>query len=173
MANVTDWLIILLAAPVLLVAGLGKLVAPDNLAAALSEVLGRPFRPAHVRAAASAEVLAAVCLTIPPARVAASLVVGVLGLCFAYAGLAGWRRGSTMACGCVGSKGTRPLGPLNMAIGAAFLLVPASVLVREIELTAADSLYGLAAASLALCLLLNRSLIRDFTKPVPDRGGTP
>ncbi len=161
-----------LTAAVLLVAGIDKLVAPANLASALRDalpLLRRLITDTTVRAAAAVEVATAVSFTIPALRVPAAIGAGALGFAFAVAGAGGWLQKSTKACGCLGRFGTHPLGPRNLAVG--IVLIAVAVLhAQQAQLDFFSSTIGTVVGALALVLVLNRSMVREFTRPLEAAG---
>lgn len=157
-----------LTAAVLLVAGIDKLVAPATLANALRDALPW-FRglitDTTVRAAAAVEMATAVSLNVAALRVPAAVGAGVLGLAFAVAGAGGWLHKSTQACGCLGRFGTRPLGRRNIAAGIA--LVAVAVIHAQLAQPAfLGSACGTVLGSIVLVMVLNRSIVREFTRPI-------
>jgi uncharacterized membrane protein len=164
-----------LAASVLVNAGLGKLVSPAALRGALHELApaAPPLTDGAVRVLAVVEVAAGSGLLAPATRIAAGLVVAALGLGFAVVGTAGWLRGSTMPCGCVGGRGDRPLGVTNVAVGLALVAVLPLSLVAGVPPDASQLvLAATSLGSLLLCLWLNRRLAQSLLRPTV-REGTP
>lgn len=169
------WVVVVLdavTASILLIAGMAKAVSPGQLGQALAElpVVRNGVSTGAVRGLAGVEIATALLLPVPPVRVVAAVAAGVLGLGFVGAGLAGWLGGSTTACGCFGSRGGRPLGPVNVAAGV-LVIVSAAVTVRAPA--AADPAHyfricvvGIALATLCLCLWTHRGLIRELTRPL-------
>lgn len=152
------------AAAILINASATKMVAPAPLLRASAEVLpvprwlGKPL----VRSFGAAELAVAVALLIQPARLPAAIATTILGVCFAAAGLAGVRRGSSVPCGCFGGSSGQPLGWANVCLGAALAVVwPVNLLARQLpgpSYSAAALLLAPIAATV-LCLWLNRRLI--------------
>lgn len=157
-----------LAAAVLLVAGIDKLVAPVTPATALRDALprfGRLITDTTVRGAAAVEVATAVSLNVAALRVPAAVGAGALGLAFAVAGAGGWLHRSTRACGCLGRFGTHPLGPRNIAAGIALVAV-AVVHAQHAQPDFLGSACGTVLGSIVLVMVLNRSIVREFTRPI-------
>ncbi len=164
-----------LAASVLIVSGVAKLVSPRQLLRAVKELSRRDggltwLTTSALRAFAAVELAAAVALLVPSTRTAAGLLVGALGWCFAAFGIAGWLRRSTAACGCLGRYSDRPLGLRSAVVGLAIASVlPVNQL---IVLPAADGrayaqrgVVATALGSLLLCLWANRQLILTLLRP--------
>jgi hypothetical protein len=157
------------ATAVLVTAGMTKLVSPDQLRLALADVLGdlgRWVTKSRLKVFAVIEMIAGVSLSVPVIQLPGAWAVGVLGVCFAIAGVLGLLRRSTTACGCFGRSAGRPLGLVNVLVGAAFL----AVLVVNHVATASDAGFSSSAvdASLATVLLTlwaHRHLIKEFTRP--------
>jgi hypothetical protein len=157
------------ATAVLVTAGMTKLVSPDQLRLALADVLGdlgRWVTKSRLKVFAVIEMIAGVSLSVPVIQLPGAWAVGVLGVCFAIAGVLGLLRRSTTACGCFGRSAGRPLGLVNVLVGAAFL----AVLVVNHVATASDAGFSSSAvdASLATVLLTlwaHRQLIKEFTRP--------
>jgi hypothetical protein len=157
-----------LTAAVLLVAGIDKLVAPAKLANALRDALPwfrRLITDTTVRGAAAVEVATAVSLNVTALRVPAAIGAGALGLAFAVAGAGGWLHKSTKACGCLGRFGTHPLGPRNLAAGIALIAV-AVIHAQQAQLAFLGSACGTVLGSIVLVMVLNRSIVREFTRPL-------
>lgn len=164
-----DWVVLALdvvAAAMLISAGLVKLVSPGQLVAALNE-LPRGPRPivgnAAVRLAAGLEIAVGCGLMAPGLRVAAGAGAAVVGLCFAGLGMAGWLGSSTQPCGCAGGYGGRPLGLANIVIGLALVAVLPVNLLGQLtpEQSAAfgeRAAVGTAVLLLALAVWTNREL---------------
>lgn len=152
-----------LAAGVLINAGVAKMVVPGPLLRASAEVLGASSRTGGplVRGFGAIELAAAVAMLAGPARVPAALAVTVLGICFAVAGLAGVRRGSSVPCGCFGGVSRQPLGWANVAVGIGLATAgPVNVLAAPLGpgYTQRTALLASMVAAV-LCLGLNRRLI--------------
>jgi hypothetical protein len=108
----------------LLLAGASKLFRP----APLAEGLGKVFRWAAsrralvirlVRGVAAAEVTAALLVPVAWLNPVGLVLAGVLGLAIAGFAVSAIVLGRTVACGCFGETGGRPLGPGNVAAGIA------------------------------------------------------
>jgi hypothetical protein len=157
------------ATAVLVTAGMTKLVSPDQLRLALADVLGdlgRWVTKSRLKVFAVIEMIAGVSLSVPVIQLPGAWAVGVLGVCFAIAGVLGLLRRSTTACGCFGRSAGRPLGLVNVLVGAAFL----AVLVVNHAATASDagfssSAVGASLATVLLTLWAHRQLIKEFTRP--------
>jgi Methylamine utilisation protein MauE len=144
-----------LAVALLLRSSALKAASPHVTADALAEVFprlsGRPLSR-NVRLAAGIELLAALAITAPHLRLAAWVLAGLLGACFAALGTVGLVRGSTRPCGCFGADGDRPLGWMSMLTGAALLaLAVVSVADRRDALTVTAHA-GTAAAAAVIAL---------------------
>jgi hypothetical protein len=153
------------AAALLLNAGIAKLVSVGQPARAVAELLpALPGGAAHrlVRGFAASEIVVAVALLIAPARRGAAVAALALGLCFVALGAAGRIRSTSMACGCLGESGGRPLGWVNVGYGVAIgMVAPCAMLLRPSAgggNTAAGLLLG-SACSMLLCLWLNRRFV--------------
>ncbi|WP_285569303.1 MauE/DoxX family redox-associated membrane protein [Actinoallomurus iriomotensis] len=163
----------LATASLLVIAGAAKIVSPGQLARALKEVpFGGMVTTGTVRGLAFGEVATAVLLIVPGMRSVGAALAGLLGLCFAGVGIAGWLRRATTACGCFGTGRGRPLGPVNVAFG---LFVIAAAVVNAGAPKIADpsryfrvSVIGVSALTLALCLWTHRRLVRELTRPLPS-----
>lgn len=161
------WVVLALdvvAASMLISAGLVKLVSPGQLAAALTE-LRRGARQevghATVRAAAGLEIVIGCGLLAPALRVTAAAGAAVAGLCFAALGVAGRLGRSTEPCGCAGGYGGRPLGLANVALGLTLIAVlPANLLVApHVERSLGNhGTVGTAVLMLLLTVWTNREL---------------
>jgi hypothetical protein len=157
------------ATAVLVTAGMTKLVSPDQLRLALADVLGdlgRWVTKSRLKVFAVIEMIAGISLSVPVIQLPGAWAVGVLGVCFAIAGVLGLLRRSTTACGCFGRSAGRPLGLVNVLVGAAFL----AVLVVNHAATASDagfssSAVGASLATVLLTLWAHRQLIKEFTRP--------
>ena len=161
-------------AAVLLNAGIAKLVAPDPLRLAVSDLApalhGRVTRVA-VRGFAAAELLVAAGLLAPLTRGTAAVALVGLGTCFAGFGVLGFLRRSSIPCGCLGGSGQRPLGWVNIGLGAA-LAIAGLLDVASASPPGTRSVTGVSAAVLltsigvvGLCLWLHRSLIMELLGP--------
>jgi hypothetical protein len=158
-------------ASLLVTAGATKIVSPGQLVRALEEVpFGAKVRTGTVRTLAFVEVATAVLLIVPATRPAGAALAGLVGLCFAGVGIAGWLSHATTACGCFGPRAGRPLGPVNAAFG---LFVIAVAVVNATAPRIADplryfraSVIGMSVLTLALCLWTHRRLVRELTSPV-------
>lgn len=156
----------------LITAGMTKLVSPEQLRLALADVLGdlgRWVTKSRLKGFAVTELIAGVSLSLPVTRLPGAWAVGVLGACFAIAGVLGRLRRSTTACGCFGQSAGRPLGLVNVLLGAAFLAVP----VVNHAVTTSDageyfysSAVGASLATVLLTLWAHRQLIKKFTRPL-------
>ena len=164
-----DWAVLALdvvAASVLISAGLVKLVSPGQLVDALNELRRGPRLKAGnatVRAAAGLEIAVGCGLMAPALRLTAATGAAVVGLCFASLGIAGRLSSSTRPCGCAGGYGGRPLGLANVALGLALIAVlPANVLVdlrpEQSAAFAERAVVGTAIMLLVLALWTNRAL---------------
>jgi hypothetical protein len=157
------------AVAILANAGVAKLVSPMPFRRALGEVaprIGNQVGRATVRLVASVELIAALGLLAFAARSWAAMVVAALGSCFAVLGTIGWLRRSSVPCGCLGVENERPLGPTNVALGAALIsLVPLN------GYASVDAHYTIWATLLAsigsvvLCLWLKRRLVAGLLVP--------
>jgi hypothetical protein len=156
-----------LAVALLLNAAAVKAAAPGPLRRALTELApAAPVTDTTVRMFAAAETIAALALVLAPVRTASAVAVTVLGLCFAAFGVAGRVRGTALPCGCFGRRTSAPLGATNVVLGLALALVlPAHAALPardgDTASTAATAV-GAALATLALCLWMNRDLVRDL-----------
>ncbi len=109
-------------AALLVLAGIGKLLNPVQLAQALRELLGvQSVSPLLIRCFAVAECAFGVAVTLASASVPTRTAVGILGLCFLVAGAVGRLRATSEPCGCFGSRGKRSLGLWQVYIGVTFL----------------------------------------------------
>lgn len=154
-----------LAGAILINAGIAKLVSPDRMPAAIREVapaLGDRVGPATVRFVAAAEVVVALGLLLATTRVIATVTVACLGVCFAVLGVAGRARRSTVACGCFGLAGDRPLGTANAAVGLALAALAPVNLFADAHAVPIRTVHVLPLTSLGVlmvCLLGNHRLI--------------
>jgi hypothetical protein len=162
------------AASVLVNAGMVKLVSPDALLRALRELLpaASALPAAAVRLLAIVELAAGAGLLAPPTRTAAGVLAGVLGIGFAATGAAGRLAGSRAPCGCFGGHGDRPLGVVNVLIGATLVALAALTIVIAVPPAqsldyAQWALVATALGSLLLCLWLNRRLALSLLRRVP------
>ncbi|MEV4756498.1 MauE/DoxX family redox-associated membrane protein [Micromonospora sp. NPDC049559] len=158
-----------LAAAVLLLAGLAKLVSPEHLRRALVELGARSAlgTGGAVRAVALAECAAAGVLAVRPAWWLGSVLVGALGLSFALLGLVGAVRGSQEPCGCFGRPAGRPLGRVSVLTGFGLLAtVAVNVWSGATPYEPAAGPLGAALALLVLCLVTNRSWVVPLVRPL-------
>ncbi len=151
------------AAGLVLVAGVGKLVRPEVTRDALA-LSRRPAAAWLVRALGLGEVGLAVTVLAVGGRVA----FGLLGL--AYVGflvVAGHQRRAGRSCGCFGAASSTAVGPLHLgvdgvaaaaALGAAWLVVPGLPGVLPAQAISAAVALGLIAVAVALGQLLLTSL---------------
>lgn len=172
----SDWALVGIssgATALLVNSGVAKLVAPDPLRLAISDLVpvleGRLPR-AVVRGFAAAELLIAAGLLAPVVRGAAGIAVAALGCCFAGVGVLGLLRHSSVPCGCLGGSGRRPLGWVSIGLGAALALAgllhatmtgPSSGVIDTVLVT--------SIAVVGVCLLLHRDLIVDLLGPARTR----
>lgn len=179
-----DWILLAanaLAAAMLLTAGLGKLVSPDPVRRALTEIVPGTVRTRTVvRGFALAETLAAVSLLVPAVRVPAAAGTSALGVCFVALGLRGRFGRSTEPCGCFGPSSRRPLGWANVGVGLALAAVyPLNArLAPGMDLAdyQASGTLLTAVGAIALCLHVNRRLIVRLlwpTRGVPAGNEVP
>jgi Methylamine utilisation protein MauE len=152
------------AAGVLINAGVAKMIVPGPLLRASAELL--PTLPRNsetiVRGFGATELGAAAALLFLPARLPAAIAVAALGCCFAWAGVVGMARGSSLPCGCFGGTSRQPLGRTNVALGIALAAVwPVNALAGRGPGPGYSLRTALLAsiASAVLCLWLNRRLI--------------
>ena len=110
-----------------------------------------------VRVAAVVEIAGAVLLLDTHTRIPAAYAVAFLGLCFVAFGIAGTLRHSTLPCGCLGGRGTTPLGVENVVLGTVFVAdLPLNVLaatspaVGTVFSTIAISVVALTTVSLSM-----------------------
>jgi hypothetical protein len=143
-----------LAAAVLLRSSALKAASPQVAGDALSELIPRLRRPVRtiVLLAAWAELVAALAITAPHLRLAAWVLTGLLGSCFAALGTAGLVKESTRPCGCFGAGSDRPLGWMSLLTGVAILaLAVVSIAGRRDALTVTAHA-GTAAAAAVIAL---------------------
>ncbi len=167
-----------LASSILINAGLVKLTSPAGLVRALREVFpaAPTVTPGAVRLYAVVEVGAGVgLLTLPTYRLA-SLLVAMLGVCFAILGVAGRLAGSTVPCGCIGGHSDRPLGVANAVMGVALVgVLPLSLLVSLPPTQGSDyssgALVATSLGSLLLSLWTSRRLALSLLRPASTSAG--
>lgn len=161
------------AAALLISAGVSKLVKPDPFREALEEVVrgaGRLVSRPSVRLIAVLEIVGALALTSASLRVLAAFAVGCLGFCFVALGLAGSIRGSRLPCGCFGAaNGSRPLGLVNVASGAFFMLLLPANLLQNTAVETIPSLYVIAIAIVSWTFWVHRGLVGDVLIRRADR----
>ncbi|MBC6460707.1 MauE/DoxX family redox-associated membrane protein [Actinomadura sp. HBU206391] len=168
------------AAALLLNSGIAKIVSPDPLRRALTEVISAfesANAPALLRGLAAIEIAAAVAVLVGPARMPASAVASLLGAGFALFGVLGLLRGGGAPCGCFGASGQEPLGWTNVVLGAllaAVYPVNAATGVRLESATdyTAGALLLASMASLVLCVHTHRRLVRRHL-PIGPHGSKP
>ncbi|MEU8251355.1 MauE/DoxX family redox-associated membrane protein [Nonomuraea sp. NPDC048916] len=118
-----------LLAATLLTSGVGKMVSPRGLAAALGELAGSRRPPVIlIRAVASVEIALAALATFNQEHVLTFVLAVALGASFVLVGVAGRLRASSLPCGCFGRTGSRSFGGWNVLAGAAVMawaMVPA------------------------------------------------
>jgi hypothetical protein len=127
----------LVAAGLLVVAGVAKAARPDDTARALAELAGRArsWRASRtaVRTGALVEVLLGIAALVAPRPVTAALVSFSYAV-FAAVVASAWRRGSPLAtCGCFGQPDTAPTLVhllLNLALATAAAVVAATAPAR-------------------------------------------
>jgi hypothetical protein len=158
-------------ASALLAAGIGKLVGPRQLVAALAEVVDG-VRPdvATVRAIAVFEVAVATALLVPAARTVGAVGLAALALGFLLVGVLGMRKGSTRPCGCMGDPQGEPFGPRSAGMAVAFAAVSVcnlmvSVPARQRGDYSAAALSATACGAVALCVWRSRRRIRSVLGP--------
>jgi hypothetical protein len=174
-----SWLVAALnagAATLLINAGVLKIASPDPLKDALGELArGRilPVGRSLVRVAATAEIAAAFLLLEAHTRIPATYAVAFLGLCFVGLGIAGTMRHSTLPCGCLGGRGTTPLGVENVVLGMVLVAdLPVNVLaassptVGAVFSTIAISIVALTTVSLGMWS--HRAGAAIFARAVPQ-----
>ncbi|GAA2408934.1 MauE/DoxX family redox-associated membrane protein [Nonomuraea africana] len=163
------------AATLLLNSGLAKMVTPDALRRALTELVPSftgKSAPLMVRGLAAVEIVAATALLIAPARMAAAFLSALLGVGFAAFGLLGTMRGSSAPCGCFGASNKQPLGWTNVALG---VLLAAVLPLNVANPSAAHGDYTASALMLAatltvvLCAYTHRQLMRRHLVVRPRR----
>jgi hypothetical protein len=179
-----DWALLgvdVVAAAVLINAGLVKIASPAQLRAALNELLGGGAEVAAgagsvsaraVRVAAVIEVAVGVALLAPALRVVAAAGVAGLGACFVALGVAGRLRRSVQPCGCAGEHGGRPLGWTNVGMGLALVAVlPVNLAIEPPDPAVGSAGFGTVASALTALLLLiaalwtNRALAASLVRP--------
>jgi hypothetical protein len=161
------------AAALLVNSGVAKLVAPDPLRLAISDLVpvleGRLPR-AVVRGLAAAELLIAAGLLAPMVRGAAGIALAALGTCFAGVGVLGLLRHSSVPCGCLGGSARRPLGWVNIGLGAALALAGLlHATLTDPSSGVIDTVLVTSIAVVGMCLLLHRDLIVDLLGPARTR----
>lgn len=167
------------AAALLINAGVAKLIAPASLLRAVAEVARLSARPGGellVRELGAAELAVVVALLVPQARWPAAAAATLLGLCFAAAGAAGLRRGSSVPCGCFGGASGQPLGWANIGLGAVLAAAwPVNALTWRLPWPAYPAVVVELAsiATVAGCLWLNRRLITRLFLARRSGPGTP
>jgi hypothetical protein len=124
-----------------------------------------------VRAAAGIELTAALAISAQHLRVAAWVITGMLGVCFAALGMAGLLTRSARPCGCFGAKSDRPLGIPNMVAGSALLTLAVVNLVDrgDAEITSAHT--GVALLTVVLSLAWALAEHRQEAAVVITRAG--
>jgi len=173
---VGDWAFVVVssgAAALLVNSGVAKLVAPDPLRLAISDLVpaleGRLPR-AVVRGFAAVELLIAAGLLTPVVRGAAGIALAVLGSCFAGVGVLGLLRHSSVPCGCLGGSARRPLGWVNIGLGAALALAGLlDATLADPSSSVIDAVLVTSIAVVVVCLLLHRDLIVDLLRPARTR----
>jgi hypothetical protein len=156
---------------VLITAGMTKLVSPDQLRLALADVLGdltRLVTAFRIKGFAVIELIVGVSLSAPVTRLPGAWAVGVLGACFAIAGVAGRLRHSETACGCFGRSSGRPLGLVNVLVGAAFIAVSAvnhAATTNNAGSYFYSSAIGASLATALPTLWAHHQLIKEFVRP--------
>lgn len=171
-----QWVVLALnaaAAAILLTAGIGKILAPQHVQAALAEVLPAPrglFTTGRLRGAAVVEIAVAVSLLTTTTRIAGALGTAGLGLIFALLGAVGLRRGGGTPCGCFGVPGRHPLGWPNVGFGLALAAVGALNLLVSLTGPAGEYAAGavLLMAACSLCLWWHRHrALQSDADPTP------
>jgi uncharacterized membrane protein YphA (DoxX/SURF4 family) len=166
------------AASLLLNSGIAKIVSPDPLRRALTEVIsgfGSARAPAVLRGLAVVEIVAGVLVLVGPARMPAAAVASLLGVGFAFFGVLGLVGGGGAPCGCFGASSQQPLGWVNVVLGAllaAVYPVNAASGVRlgsAVDYTAGAALLA-SMGSLALCVYTHRRLVRRHLTTRPRRS---
>jgi hypothetical protein len=158
-----------LVAGVLLCAGATKVASPAGLGRALAGLAPAVERHALplARLVASAEIAAAFLLSVPLTRRAGAAMGIVLGVAFAAAGIAGWIRGLGIGCGCFGRADGRPLGPANIAVGAALVALSAALWWRDgggWVVHADFTMLSTAGVALALAGWMHRDMLQDLSR---------
>jgi hypothetical protein len=134
-----------LVAALLLFASSAKLVSPAILARSLFLLTQRKSLSAvaAVRAIGVAEAFVAVGLMLPTLRLESAAALGIFGIAFSLSGVLARIRHLQEPCGCFGVISHRPLGWLNVILGAMiicdsilnFIISPGSEYVAIIPVT--------------------------------------
>jgi hypothetical protein len=168
------------AASLLLNSGIAKIVSPDPLRRALTEVMSAfesTRAPTILRGLAVIEIVTGVMVLVGPARMPAAAVASLLGAGFALFGVLGLLRGGGSPCGCFGASSQEPLGWTNVVLGAMLAAVYPANAASAVRLESpADYTAGAALlasmGSLVLCVYAHRRLVRRHL-PTGPRGSEP
>jgi len=165
---------VVFVAALLLNAGAGKLMSSKLAEVALHETLGLPRSAVvgiAVRGLAIAETLTAIGLVIDGMRTIAIVIASLLGFSFAVFGVIARLRSVTVACGCLGSIDTRPIGLRNAALGTVLaLLFPLSIIAPPSLPTTLAACY-VSIAAIILSVYLNRRFAVEPLLRRPAFGG--
>lgn len=165
------------AAALLLYAGARKLAEPRDFRATLA-ALAVPGKGVLAYAVPLLEIATAMMLAALPSPALTALMVAVLGLSFAGAGVAGIiarAGGESIGCACLG-RSSRPLGVRQLAYLPLWGALAALVLMDHSEPRAERGLWTLAAMALVVAVLAGVrgfSLAREnrvFTRAVVNPG---
>lgn len=168
------------AAALLLNSGIAKIVSPDPLRRALTEVISAfesANAPSMLRGLAVIEIAAGVMVLTGPVRMPAAAVASLLGVGFALFGVLGLLRGGGSPCGCFGASSQEPLGWTNVVLGALLAAVyPVNAVSGARLESAADYTAGAvllaSMASLVLCVHTHRRLVLRHL-PIGPHGPKP
>lgn len=164
----SQWIVVAgnaVAASVLLFASFTKLVSPDALGRSLLRLTNRQTLSSVevVRTIGVGEAVIATALLIEPARLTASLLLGLLGLSFMALGITGRIRKVDEPCGCFGAASQQPLGNQNIVLGVLIAAIGAINLQHAGQLSdSARATAPILTAGLLclICLATSRSSMR-------------
>jgi hypothetical protein len=119
-------------AAILLCAGPAKAAVPRPAASGLTGVLGSalPVTPSFIRVFAVSEIAVAALLMWATTRAVGLTAAAAFGVAFVGLGVVGVARGGREPCGCFGRATGRPIGWVNVVLGA--LILAASVVLLRI-----------------------------------------
>jgi hypothetical protein len=159
-------------AAILLCAGSAKAAVPRPAVRGLTGVLGSalPVTASFIRVFAVSEIAVAALLMWATTRVVGLTVAAAFGLAFVGLGLVGVARDGREPCGCFGRATGRPIGWVNVVLGA-LILAAAVVLLRVPGSAGPAAPETLLATTAVLTVVAAMWLYRDLLLSVARSQG--